>query len=196
VLFAIGLATLTPHERLRVWWRNRASGAATMFSEDGLPWPWLALSAVTAYALMVWGTLAWDRAMPFDMKALERSAVQLLVVLVFITRDVLFLQWCKLTRMSKPIGKGFLLLGLYYIASIVMVALFGRGSQTAAFQVLNLLTPIGAANPEVYGLAFPATFYIGIVLQVGVIALIVAAISGRMNQRLLAMGQQPLAASR
>lgn len=195
ILFAIGLATLTPQERLRVWWRGRGIGSATMFSEDGLPWPWLALSAITAYALMVWGTLAWDHALPFDMKALERAAVQLAVVLVFITRDVLFLQWCKLTRMSRPIAKGLLFLGLYYGASVVMVALFGRGSQTAAFHVLNLLTPVGAANPEVDGLAFPATLYVGIMLQVGVIAVIVAAISGRMNQRLLAVGQQPLAAS-
>jgi hypothetical protein len=187
ILFAIGLATLTPQERLRVWWRQRASGSMAMFSEDGLPWPWLALSAVTAYALIVWGTLAWDKALPFEMKSLERAAVQLLVVLVFITRDVLFLQWCKLTHMSRPVFKGLMYLCLYYAAAVVLIVLFGQASETNALRVLSLLTPVGAANPEAEGFRFPASLYLGIALQAGVLAAIVAAIGGRMNRRLLAV---------
>ncbi len=187
ILFVIGLASLTPQERLRVWWRKRATRASAMFSEDGLPWPWLALSAITAYALIVWGTLAWNKALPFEMKSLERAAVQLLVVLVFITRDVLFLQWCKLTHMSRPVFKGLMYLCLYYAAAVVLTVLFGQGSETNAMRVLSLLTPIGAANPEAEGFRFPASLHMGIALQAGAIAAIVAAIGGRMNRRLLAV---------
>jgi hypothetical protein len=113
--------------------------------------------------------------------------VQLLVVLVFITRDVLFLQWCKLTHMSRPVFKGLMYLCLYYAAAVVLTVLFGQGSETNAMRVLSLLTPIGAANPEAEGFRFPASLYMGIALQAGAIAAIVAAIGGRMNRRLLAV---------
>src|SRR5215470_5333816 len=109
ILFAIGLASLTPHERLKIWWRNRSKVPSNLFSEDGLPWPWVALSAVVAYALLVWGLLAWRLSLDFHTRTFGIAAAQLLVVLVFITRDVLFLQLCTLTRMRQPIVKGFFL---------------------------------------------------------------------------------------
>ncbi|HXY49442.1 MAG TPA: hypothetical protein VEI01_08330 [Terriglobales bacterium] len=187
ILFVMGLATLSTPERLRVWWQERAAGGATVFSEDGLPWPWLAVSAVTAYALLVWGALAWDHALPAETKSLEMAAGQLLVLLVFITRDVLFLQWCKLTRMSRPILKGLLYLCLYYATTGVLAALFGRESERAGLQVLYLFTPVGAANPQGEGLRYPAAFYIGIALAVGLIAAIIAAIGARVTRTLRAV---------
>ena len=187
ILFVMGLATLSTPERLRVWWQERAAGGAAMFSEDGLPWPWLAFSAVTAYALLVWGALAWDHALPAEPKSLEMAAGQLLVLLVFITRDVLFLQWCKLTRMRRPILKGLLYLCLYYATTGVLAALFGRESDRAALHVLYLFTPVGAANPEGEGFLYPASLYIGIALEVGLIAAILAAIGARMTGRLRAV---------
>jgi len=103
ILFLMGLATLTPQERLKVWRRKRATGESAVFADDGLPWPWLGISAVVAYALMVWGLLAWDHTLPLDMGTLQAAAIRLLLVLVFVTRDVLFLQWCMLTRLRQPI---------------------------------------------------------------------------------------------
>jgi hypothetical protein len=145
---------------------------------------WLALSAATAYALMVWGALAWDHALPVDTASLERAAIQLAIVLVFITRDVLFLQWWKLTRMSRPVLKGLLYLSLYYAAAVVLTALFSQQSDDAAVHVLNLLTPVGVANPDVHGVHFSVSLYLGVALQVGLIATLITAIGGRVNRTL------------
>jgi hypothetical protein len=187
LLFVMGMATLTTRERLRVWWQKRAAGAATMFSEDGLAWPWLALSAGTAYALLVWGALAWDHALPVETRSLAIAAGQLLVLLVFITRDVLFLQWCKLTRMSRPVLKGLLYLSLYYATTAVLAALFNRISDRAALDVMFLLTPLGAVTAGADGARYPVTLYIGVALQVGLIATIVAAIGVKMSRALQAV---------
>ena len=105
-LFLMGLATLTPQERLKVW--RRTTGKSTLFADDGLPWPWLSISAVVADALMVWGSTAWNHTLPLESSTLQGAAIRLLIVLVFVTRDVLFLQWCMLTRLRQPVVKGVL----------------------------------------------------------------------------------------
>jgi len=177
ILFAIGLASLTPHERLKVWWRNRSEGMISLFSEDGLPWPWLALSSVVAYALLVWGLLSWRLSLDFHTRTFGTAAVQLLVVLVFITRDILFIQWCTLTRLRQPVVKGFFLLALYYAAAGVVTAIASISGETAAVAALSILTPIGAFNPQIEWLHFPASIYEGLALQAGLIAVIVVGIS-------------------
>jgi hypothetical protein len=180
ILFAIGLATLTPHERLKIWWRQRAAGAAGLFSEDGLPWPWLALSALVAYALMVWGLVAWRLSLDFHVRSLGMAAVQLLIVLVFITRDVLFIQWCTLTRLRQPIVKGVLFLSLYYGAAGVFTAIAATSSENAARIVMSLLTPIGVFDPSMEWPRVPASIYGGLAVQIGLIAVIIVMIANRL----------------
>jgi hypothetical protein len=182
ILFAMGLATLTPQERLKVWWRQRAIGTTSLFSEDGLPWPWLALSAVVAYALMVWGLLAWRLSMDFHTRTLGTAAVQLLVVLVFITRDILFIQWCTLTRMRQPVLKGFFFLCLYYVAAAVVSAIAGISGENSGITTLSILTPVGVFDPQVEWLHFSAGVYEGLALQAGLIAVIVVGISNRLGR--------------
>jgi len=180
ILFAIGLATLTPHERLKIWWRQRATGAAALFSEDGLPWPWLAISALVAYALMVWGLLAWRLSLDFHLPSLGLAALQLLVVLVFITREVLFIQWCTLTRLRQPVVKGALFLCLYYAAAGVFTGIAATSSENAARIVMSLLTPIGVFDPTLEWPHVPASIYGGIATQIGLIAAIVVLIANRL----------------
>ena len=180
ILFAIGLATLTPHERLKIWWRQRATGAAALFSEDGLPWPWLAISALVAYALMVWGLLAWRLSLDFHLRSLGLAALQLLVVLVFITREVLFIQWCTLTRLRQPVVKGTLFLCLYYAAAGVFTGIAATSSENAARIVMSLLTPIGVFDPTLEWPHVPASIYGGIATQIGLIAAIVVLIANRL----------------
>jgi hypothetical protein len=180
ILFAIGLATLTPHERLKIWWRQRAAGAAGLFSEDGLPWPWLALSALVAYGLMVWGLVAWRLSLDFHVRSLGMAAVQLLIVLVFITRDVLFIQWCTLTRLRQPIVKGVLFLSLYYGAAGVFTAIAATSSENAARIVMSLLTPIGVFDPSMEWPRVPASIYGGLAVQIGLIAVIIVMIANRL----------------
>ena len=185
ILFLMGLATLTPQERLKVWRRKRASGESAIFADDGLPWPWLGISAVVAYALMVWGLLAWDHTLPLEMGTLQTAAIRLLLVLVFVMRDVLFLQWCVLTRLRQPIVKGVLFLGLYYAAAAVMTVLAGVvSSESGAMWMLALLTPVQVFDPKIAGLAFPAATYAGLALQTGVIGGVLMAISSRLQRPL------------
>jgi hypothetical protein len=180
ILFAMGLATLTPHERLKVWWRGRAAGTMSVFSEDGLPWPWLALSALVAYALMVWGLLAWRLSLDFHIRSLALAAVQLLVILVFITRDILFIQWCTLTRLRQPVVKGFLFLCLYYVAAAVVTMIFSIPGQEQGMAALRVLTPFGIFDPNIEWAQVPASVYGGLAVQLGMIAVILVAISKRL----------------
>lgn len=180
ILFAVGLATLTPHERLKIWWRERIAGTGGLFSENGLPWPWLALSALVAYALMVWGLLAWRLSLDFHVRSLGMAAVQLLIVLVFITRDVLFIQWCTLTRLRQPIVKGVLFLCLYYGAVGVFTALASVSSEAAGKIAMRLLTPVGVFDPVVEWPHVPASMYGGLAIQIGLIAAIIVMIANRL----------------
>jgi len=182
ILFLMGLATLTPQERLKVWRRKRANGESALFADDGLPWPWMGISAVVAYALMVWGLMAWSHALPLDMNTLQSAAVRLLLVLVFVTRDVLFLQWCILTRLKQPIVKGALFLCLYYVAATVLTVLARVSSEEAARWTVSLLTPVLVFDTDVKGLAFPAATYIGLILQTGMIGVVLAAIGSRLQR--------------
>lgn len=182
ILFLMGLATLTPQERLKVWQRKRATGESAVFADDGLPWPWLGISAVVAYALMVWGLLAWDHTLPLNMGTLQTAAIRLLLVLVFVTRDILFLQWCMLTRLRQPVVKGVLFLGLYYAAAIVLIALAGVSSEDAGRWMMALLTPAEVFDPKGSGIEFHAATYVGLILQAGVIGAVLAAISSRLQR--------------
>ena len=177
-LFVIGLASLTPPERLKVWWRERTEGRGGMFSVDGLPWPWLVLSAAVSYGLMVWGLLAWRFALDFHSSSLRMAGLQLVVVLAFVTRDILFIQWCTLTRLQQPVLKGILFLCLYYASAGVVVALCSISGESTSMAALNILTPTGV---------FQTTFgwgslYAGLALQTGVIAVILLAISHRLGR--------------
>lgn len=184
ILFLMGLATLTPQERLKVWRRKRATGESKLFADDGLPWPWLAISAIVAYALMIWGLLAWNHTLPLEMSTLQGAAIRLLVVLVFVTRDVLFLQWCMLTRLRQPIVKGAMFLCLYYAAAAVLTGLATVSSQEAAHWMLALLTPVQVFDPDVHGMAFPTATYVGLALQTGAIGTVLMAITSRLQRPL------------
>jgi ABC-type transport system involved in multi-copper enzyme maturation permease subunit len=184
ILFLMGLATLTPQERLKVWRRRQSAGTSALFADDGLPWPWLGISAVVAYALMIWGLLAWDHILPLDSGTLQTAAIRLLLVLVFVTRDVLFLQWCMLTRLRQPVVKGVLFLCLYYAAAAVMTTLAGVSSEDTGRWVLALLTPVQVFDPNIHNMAFPSATYVGLALQIGLIVVLVMAITSRLQRPL------------
>ncbi len=182
ILFLMGLATLTPQERLNVWRRKRATGEAKMFADDGLPWPWLAISAIVAYGLMIWGLMAWGHALPLGKGTLQTAAVQLLIVLVFVTRDVLFLQWCMLTRLRQPVVKGVLYLFLYYAAATVFTVIASVSSREAAGWVMALLTPVQVFDAGATGFALPAATYVGLVLQMVAASAMLVAIDTRLRR--------------
>ena len=182
VLFAVGLATLTPHEHLKLWWRSRSQSRTTLFSdlfsEDGLPWPWVVLSAFVAYVLLVWGLFAWRHELPLEAGLFGNGAVQSLVVCVFVTRDVLFIQWCKLTRLRSPVIKGFLYLCLYYAACGVLAGVFAIESEAQSQRVVNTLTAAGIFDARHYEFS---GIVLGVVLQLAVIGILLRAITRRLR---------------
>jgi hypothetical protein len=180
VLFAVGLATLSPHERLKMWWRRRFEGRATLLSEDGLPWPWLILSAVGAFGVLILGLFVWRRELPLDPGIFLNSAVQSLVVCVFVTRDVLFVQWCRLTRLRSPVIKGFLYLCLYYTASGVAAGVFGMRSAAQSRLIVNILTPAGVLDAWRYEARLSGIVLLGMVLQLVIIGFLLRAIARRL----------------
>jgi hypothetical protein len=186
LLFLMGVAILTPPERLRVWGARQSAGAS-LLSESGLPWPWMLLSAAAVYAVMVSGLLLWRPYLPLEADTIPTAGFRMLVVTVFVIGDVLFIQWCTLTRLRQPLVKGFLYISLYYVSVLVVAFVTGYGSPLLRARVATLLTPFavfdsGDTSPatSVYaGLGFQTA---GIVLQLVAAVGIVAAINGRVRR--------------
>ena len=186
-LLLVGMAILAPAERLRVWRRMQKSTAASLFSESGLPWPWLVLGAAVIYIVMICGLLMWARVLPVDADTVCTAGLRLLVVLVFVVRDVSFIQWCNLTRLRQPVVKGLLYLCLYYGSALVLVYVTRYVSPSLPAQVATVLTPIGvfdsgdkSLETSLYaGLGFQVT---GMVVQFGLVVALMQAISRRLSQ--------------
>jgi len=106
------------------------------------------------------------------------------LLLVFAIRDILFLQWCMLTRMKNPVSKGVGLLFLYYIAVVLLSSVFGRhdyGGKVPAG--LAIFTPAAVFNQgKIQG---DAVF--GLVLQSLVILVLLVLINERLASRPKAM---------
>ncbi len=180
ILFALGLAILSTPERLEI---TGFTSVRSSFSENGLQWPWLALSAAVSYFLLVWGLFAWGRVLGFSARTLEMAAVDLFIILIFVTRDVLFIQWCKMTRLRAPLIKGLLYLGLYYASVAVLSAVITVSSERAATATAYVLTPAAAFNPE--NTLLPLSALCGIVVQLMAIAFLIASIRGRLQRTAL-----------
>ena len=181
-LILVGLATLSPHEKLKAWWRKRASGAEGYFSEAGLPWPWLVASALVAYLLLAAEAFGMRSAVSLDRWHLGTAAVQLLVLLIFAARDILFLQWCALTSMKRPLIKGILYLGLYYFAASIFAAVASIGASSSTPFVFQLLTPWGVFLEQNRALLDTPGVWVGMGLQLFLALVVLKAISGRLRR--------------
>lgn len=181
ILFVLGLAMLTTPERLQAG--ERTAGRPFLVTDllaDDLPWPALLISGVVSYLLLIWGLYAWKEPFGFDRHTVAVSGVRFLVILVFATSDVLFIQWCKFTRLRAPLIKGVLLLCLYYAASAIVCAVLNVGSEMAAIDTANVLTPFAAFGAENHLLSVSTLF--GVVLQLMVVAFMISAVRARVQQ--------------
>lgn len=150
IFYIVGLTTLVPAERLKIWYREFLAKQTSYLAEEGLPWPWMLIAGAMAYiGMMLCGIIIQSVAQRIWSPG--ATLLSVLVVLVFAIRDILFLQWCLLTRMKSPLGKGIALIWLYYFAAYIMsgfftgaIAMTGRGVSLGAFA---FLTPIGAWAP-------------------------------------------------
>jgi hypothetical protein len=177
-LFALGFSVITPHERLRVWWRTR-QGLGSLFAENGPPWPWLLMSAAVGYGLLVWGMFVWKNIVGFERQVLLTALMQFATAAVYVTRDILFIQWCKLTRLRAPTVKGFLFVGLYYATAVVCASVFSISSPDLGRRLDSLLTPVGAFDPLVPA---SAAVFLGMGIQLLAIFVLHFAITARLHR--------------
>ena len=115
-LYAVGVIMLTPQERLRVWWQQWSAGHVSYVDEDGLPWPWIVVTAICTMGVAYVGMQVSD----FDTIS-HGLLLPLGVIVVFVVRDVMFLQWCFGQEFKRPMFTGFLYLGLYYFIAGVFL---------------------------------------------------------------------------
>jgi len=182
ILLVIGVAMLSPQEKLKVWWRSHAAGEESYISESGPPWPWLIPSALIAYVLLAIEALGLRASVPLGDWKLGTTAIAMLVFLVFATRDVLFLQWAILTRMKRPVVKGLLYLWLYYSAAAIIAAVFGIISERQGKFLLGLLTPFRTLDYSGIQPNISPGIYLGLALQLLVILLLLRVMSVRLRR--------------
>jgi hypothetical protein len=177
--YVIGLVTLTSAERLKSWYREYKLGHQNYFSNSGLPWPWILIAGFIAYdGFAAMTLLASDSRSPNT--GFGTAAFAVLLLLAFAIRDVLFLQWCMLTKMKNAVGKGVGLLWLYYIAVVLLSSVFGhRGYMHDIPPGLAIFTPVAAFDQsKFYGNAI-----LGLALQCALIAVFLVLINERLAAR-------------
>jgi hypothetical protein len=190
VLFALGLTMLSSSERLQA---TDLFSLKSSFAEHSLAWPWLLISALASYFLLLWGLFAWQHVLEFSGRVLLTAAISLFVVLIFVTRDVLFIQWCKLTRLRAPLIKGVLYLGLYYSAVIVFCVALAVQSGKSSDAAANVLAPAAAfhhgtsvLNGTLLSGILDLSVVSGIVVQLMVIGFLISSIRRR-TERTIAL---------
>jgi hypothetical protein len=182
LLFVIGVAALSPHEKLKVWWRQWKAGQRSYFAPNSLPWPWLAAGAVIGYGMLAAEALSLRSAVPLGEWRLSFDALVFAAFLVYITRDVLFLQWCLLTRMKQPVFKGILFLVLYNVAAGMVGVVVSNFARPVAPKVWTMLVPY-ALLAEGSERTIPSAFIlVAIALQAGICVLILLAIQRRLSR--------------
>ena len=181
-LFLVGVALIGSREKLKVWWRNRAAGTASYLSGEGIVWPWLVIGAGVAFALLGAEALGLRGSVPLSGWHLGFEAVAFLNILVFVVRDVVFLQWCTLTHMKRPLFKGFLYLWLYYGAAAIVSSVTSLASHSTGELLLGLLAPWQALTQQSTSLSMMHASYVGMALQVALTAWLLVAISRRLSR--------------
>jgi hypothetical protein len=183
----VGLFTLSPPERLKVWERQRVAGATEYLSEDGLPWPWMIVAGAMGFAMLAVQAIAIQHLVPLYTFELPTASICILLLVTFAMRDVLFLQWCKLTRMKSPVVKGVLFLFLYYFAAGTVISIaYGAADKQGLF-AMRVLTPVYYFDEKEKATA-AAAMLTGVAVQGAVVAVLLAAIMSRLK-RTLAIAQ-------
>jgi len=172
ILYLVGLGMLTPRERLKAWSRRSSHSPQPYWSENGPPWPWMAASAGAAFLVFALEAVASSRIIPLAQWSIP--AVPLLVLLSYAARDIMFLQWCILTRMKRPIMSGILLLLLYYVTVVTLLVMLGGNGWLQEHGGVTL-TPVGAFA----GMDLGASFF-GALMNIAVSILLLRAIQRRL----------------
>ncbi len=180
MFYVVGLATLTPPERLKMWYRDFKAGSQSYLSEHGLPWPWMCLAGGIAFiGVAVSGIAA--QSSTHQIWTAGPTALSVIMVLIYAVRDILFLQWCLLTKMKSPVLKGIGLIWLYYTAAAIVSSVFAV-YPNRSLAGLVFLTPARAFIAE----GNLDSAIAGIALQVALSGAVLYLINQRLGQMDLA----------
>jgi len=153
-LYLIGIITLTPAERLRIWWRDWSSGKASYLHEDGFPWPWVVITTICLAGVVYLSTNIGNGSSPALLWSLG-------LVGVFVIRDVTFLQWCLCRNFKRPLFTGLLYLGLYYFMAQALTAKIPEINSIFIPQLANSIeTPQPIVTFMVQGFVAGALLYL------------------------------------
>ena len=176
LFYWVGMVTLPSQERLKVWARTPGAYLAKLLSEDGPVWPWMVLSFAVGLLCLSAYVFGGELSQP-DWR-LRKAAAILLLILIYACRDVLFMQWCTVTHMRRPVVKGAMLLIVYYVSAIVIAASTGAFSDAWAARLFALLMPFSAFTDHAdifYSIA-------GAILQLLIIAVLLNGITQRLRR--------------
>lgn len=179
--FVMGVGMLVSHERLKAWYRGWRDGRLSYLAEEGLPWPWLLPPVLIAYGALILQAYAIRQDVPMHAWRLGDTAIQILVWMVFVLRDVLFLQWCRLGRFRRPLFAGVLLIGLYYLLAGVAWLFAAYLSADLGDRVTYLLTPAWGLTVDSFDKALIPWVGLTVVVQAAAVAAILVAIFRRLR---------------
>ena len=177
LLYFVGIATVEPAERLRVWWRKHTSNVL-----QEMQWPWIAAAAIGAFVLLVAELLPLRGTAGFDNPPFTMAALYLAIALAFAVRDTMFVQWCRLTRMKSATAKAVAWLAMYYISVGVILGNVMRADSDPMFNAFSLLTPFRLFFPSQHEAPLWSA-YTGIAIQIVVAFLLWRAIRGRLEHQ-------------
>jgi hypothetical protein len=162
VLSALGLAQLRNRDRMR---RILRAQGQTAISWIDLTWPtpFLFVTSLTA-CLMIFAGATYTRN-PLAEWSPGFAIFRLLFVMVWLLRDMQFLQWMMLRRGKRPLVMGVLYLSVFYACVWIVLSSFGffRDVDRMPFTAFFLPTPMyfldhpaWVLRPAIWGSAFVA----------------------------------------
>jgi hypothetical protein len=119
---------------------------------------------------------------PLKQWKLGEAAGWMIIGLVFIMRDVLFLQLLSLTHMKRAAMKGVLLLSLYYTAVMIVASVLTGGGEDPLFlHIVQIFTPFGAMSDK--AVTWSMATVAGLVLQMAISGYIIHLTNQRLARK-------------
>jgi len=154
IFYAVGLATLTPAERLKIWYRGVRDvihRTGPMFSNDTLFLPWVVVAALITCAGYATLVFLLREIAPADDWLIQRVLVSILILFLFAVRDLLFIQWLLLTRLRNTLPKAVGIVTLYYICMFLISNFWNSPPSAELPLALSAFTPASAFDRNVIG---------------------------------------------
>ena len=166
VLSALGLAQLRNRDRMRRILRAQGQ-AAISWIELTWPTPFLFVMSLAA-CLMIFAGATYTRNPQAEWSP-AFAIFRLLFVIVWLLRDMQFLQWMMLRRGKRPLVMGVLYLSVFYACVWIVLSSFGvfRDADRMPFTAFFLPTPMyyldhpaWVLRPAIWGSAFVAQWIV------------------------------------